>query len=85
MNRILAPRLAAIGAVLSLFLASCALQSEGPTATAAGPKLGLQTWACRNMNFDQVVEFAVKHGITHLVTNDNDFDRVPNLAVWKPR
>ena len=32
----------------------------------AGPKLGLQTWTCRNMTFDQVVDFAVKHGITHL-------------------
>ena len=28
-----------------------------------GPKLGLQTWTCRNMDFDQVVEFAEKHGI----------------------
>jgi L-ribulose-5-phosphate 3-epimerase len=32
----------------------------------SGPILGLQTWTCRNMNFDQVVEFAAKHGITHL-------------------
>jgi L-ribulose-5-phosphate 3-epimerase len=32
----------------------------------AGPKIGLQTWTCRNMSFDQVVEFAVKHGITHI-------------------
>jgi sugar phosphate isomerase/epimerase len=32
----------------------------------AGPKLGLQTWTCRNMDFDQVVAFAVKHGITHV-------------------
>jgi len=31
-----------------------------------GPKLGIQTWTCRNMNFDQVVDFAVKHGITQL-------------------
>lgn len=68
MNRFHAPRIAAACAVLSLFLAGCALQSEGQTASAAaaGPKLGLQTWTCRNMNFDQVVEFAVKHGITHL-------------------
>lgn len=33
---------------------------------ADGPKLGLQTWTCRNMDFDQVVAFAVKHGITQL-------------------
>ncbi|MES2694556.1 MAG: sugar phosphate isomerase/epimerase [Verrucomicrobiota bacterium] len=33
---------------------------------AAGPELGLQTWTCRNMDFDQVVAFALKHGITKL-------------------
>jgi sugar phosphate isomerase/epimerase len=33
---------------------------------ATGPVLGLQTWTCRNMNFDEVVDFAVKHGITHI-------------------
>lgn len=32
-------------------------------AVAGGPELGLQTWTCRNMNFDQVVAFAEKHGI----------------------
>jgi predicted nucleic acid-binding protein len=32
-----------------------------------------------------IVATMQQHGITHLVTNDNDFDRVPNLAVWKPR
>lgn len=25
------------------------------------------------------------HGITHLATNDDDFDRVPDITVWKPR
>ena len=32
----------------------------------AAPQLGLQTWTCRNMNFDQVVAFATKHGIKNL-------------------
>lgn len=41
-------------------------QSKQAMPKAGGPILGLQTWTCRNMNFDQVVEFAVKHGITHL-------------------
>jgi L-ribulose-5-phosphate 3-epimerase len=31
-----------------------------------GPKLGIQTWTCRFMKFDEVVAFAVKHGITQL-------------------
>jgi predicted nucleic acid-binding protein len=25
------------------------------------------------------------HGIVHLATNDDDFDRVPGITVWKPR
>jgi L-ribulose-5-phosphate 3-epimerase len=41
-------------------------QSSAANTKDAGPKLGLQTWTCRNMTFDQVVDFAVKHGITHL-------------------
>jgi sugar phosphate isomerase/epimerase len=32
----------------------------------AAPSLGLQSWTCRNMDFDQVVAFATKHGITQL-------------------
>jgi sugar phosphate isomerase/epimerase len=35
-------------------------------AGRAAPTLGLQTWTCRNMTFDQVVEFATRHGVTHL-------------------
>lgn len=26
-----------------------------------------------------------RHQITHLATNDNDFDHVPGVTVWKPR
>jgi L-ribulose-5-phosphate 3-epimerase len=54
--------LAALVAALPL----AAAQSKPAAAAKDGPKLGLQTWTCRNMNFDQVVEFAVKHGISHL-------------------
>jgi len=35
-------------------------------AADAEPKLGLQTWTCRNMTFEQVVDFAVKHKIKYL-------------------
>jgi sugar phosphate isomerase/epimerase len=47
-------------------LACIALPLGRAAVPAAGPSLGLQTWTCRNMNFDQVVAFALKHGITHL-------------------
>jgi hypothetical protein len=55
--------------LLSLLLAlsvgpwmTTAVAAEAPT----GPLLGLQTWTCRNMTFDEVVTFAVKHGIRNL-------------------
>jgi len=35
-------------------------------AAEAGPRLGLQTWTCRNMNFEQVVDFAVTHKVKYL-------------------
>lgn len=32
-----------------------------------------------------IVALMQRHGITDLATNDDDFDRVPEIAVWKPR
>lgn len=32
-----------------------------------------------------IVALMHRHGITHLATNDDDFDRVPGITVWKPR
>jgi L-ribulose-5-phosphate 3-epimerase len=49
-----------IALVLSLLLSTVA------TRAAEELTLGLQTWTLRNLNFDQVVEFAVKHQIKHL-------------------
>lgn len=49
-------------------------QSSTAKSKDAGPKLGLQTWTCRNMTFDQVVEFAVKHGITQIQFIKAHFD-----------
>lgn len=37
-------------------------------------KLGLQTWTCNRMTFDQVVEFAGKHGIKNLQFFSGQFD-----------
>jgi L-ribulose-5-phosphate 3-epimerase len=49
----------------SLSLAAAIFLLSGPSA-AAQPKPGLQTWTLRNMEFDQVVEFATKHQIKYL-------------------
>jgi sugar phosphate isomerase/epimerase len=48
----------------------------GGSARAASyePKVGLQTWTGRNMNFDQVVEFAVKHKLKYLEMTAAHFD-----------
>jgi predicted nucleic acid-binding protein len=32
-----------------------------------------------------IVVLMQRHGIPHLATNDDDFDRVPGITVWKPR
>jgi len=51
----------------TLLLLSAALVSF-TVAHAADwqPTVGLQTWTCRNMNFDQVVEFALKHNLKQI-------------------
>jgi len=54
--RYLLPRLA----LFVLIVTGC---STVAPAAAAGPELGLQSWTCRNMTFEQVVDFATKHEI----------------------
>ena len=44
-----------------LFVAVFALAASA--ASAALPRLGLQTWTCRNLTFDEMVEFAAEHGL----------------------
>lgn len=54
-----------IAALLSL----CVGLLLGQSATARAEdelKIGVQTWTLRNLNFDQVVEFCVKHKIKYL-------------------
>lgn len=36
------------------------------SATAALPQVGLQTWTCRNLSFDQMVAFAVEHDLKRI-------------------
>ena len=51
-----------------LFALVCAAAffSGRSLAAPSGPELGLQTWTCRNMTFDQVVDFATKHGLKQI-------------------
>ena len=68
-------RFAALAA--GVFLGAAALAAADPTGPApwpSRPELGLQTWTCRNMNFDQVVDFAVKHQIKYLEFISAHFD-----------
>ncbi len=55
-------------ALLALGLASLS------SLHAGNVQLGLQTWTCNKMTFDQVVDFAVKHHITQLQFIDSQFD-----------
>ena len=32
-----------------------------------------------------IVSLMQRHGLIHIATNDDDFDRVPGITVWKPR
>ena len=62
--RLLARFVLPVAAFVAASLSSAGAAASKPADS--GPKLGLQTWTCRNMDFDQVVAFAVKHGITQL-------------------
>lgn len=52
--------------VAVLLLGLLGLASSPSQLQAADLKVGIQTWTLREMNFDQAVEFAGKHGIKHL-------------------
>ena len=73
MNRFSFLRLGVLAALAAVLSVGCT-QSPAVKSREAGPILGLQTWTCRNMNFDQVVDFAAKHGITHLQFIKAHFD-----------
>jgi sugar phosphate isomerase/epimerase len=46
---------------VGVFLSCASWAGENPEI-----KIGLQTWTCRHMDFDQVVEFATQHHIKYL-------------------
>ncbi|HEV8543723.1 MAG TPA: sugar phosphate isomerase/epimerase [Verrucomicrobiae bacterium] len=55
-----------------------ALSGASVRAESGGPKLGMQTWTLRNLNFDQAMEFCAKHHIKDVELIPNHLD--PNGA-----
>lgn len=55
-----------LAAALLLVDVSGRTHSLGAAETPWTPKLGLQTWTLRNLNFEQAVEFAVQHGFKEM-------------------
>ena len=51
---------------LLLTLALASLLFTSTRAADYAPKVGLQTWTCRNMSFDEMVAFAEKNGLKHI-------------------
>ncbi len=69
----------------STFLFAFALATVA--VAAAAPKLGIQSWTCRNMDFEETVQFAADHGIKylelyskHLDPNDDEATNLKKLA-----
>ncbi|NLE60206.1 MAG: type II toxin-antitoxin system VapC family toxin [Planctomycetes bacterium] len=58
------------------------LQPDGHTILEAAELSGRQGL----LTNDAVIAALMRrHGVTQLVTNDDDFDAIPDLTVWKPR
>lgn len=69
------PFLLAIACVLTLLMPS--------RGVSADIELGLQTWTLRNMTFDQVVAFAVKHQVKNLQLIPNHIDHTAPVEELK--
>jgi sugar phosphate isomerase/epimerase len=53
--------------VATMWFTGCgAMSASSATAPAETAKLGIQSWTCRNMKFEEVVDFAAKHGIKYV-------------------
>jgi sugar phosphate isomerase/epimerase len=61
---------------IKTLLSVVAALAVGLSARAAdlSQQLGIQTWTLRNLKFEQVVEFATKHGIKNLQMIGNHMD-----------
>lgn len=64
---------------LLLALAFASLVLTSAHAADYAPKVGLQTWTCRNMSFDEMVAFAEKHGLKHIQAIGKHIDPMGSL------
>ncbi len=60
--------------LLPLAFVALGLALALPSRAADRVQLGLQTWTCNQLTFDQVVDFALKHHLTQLQFIDKQFD-----------
>jgi sugar phosphate isomerase/epimerase len=67
-------------AAMIAFALGC--RTPGRESAAAKPQLGIQSWTCRNMTFDQLVEFAKKQGIKNLQVIANHIDPNGTREDW---
>lgn len=67
-------RLVAMAAIAALAISTQAADLAG--------QLAIQTWTLRNLKFEQVVEFAVKHGIKDLQVIGNHIDPNASQEEW---
>jgi len=67
---------------LAVAALSLAPLNSAQAADKSGPKLGIQSWSCRNMSFDQLVDFAVKHDIKYLQMISKHIDPNGTKEEW---
>src|SRR6266436_2683498 len=64
--------------LFAFLILACGLIAFGSSHALAADdyelKIGVQTWTLRNLNFDQVVDFCVKHKIIYLELIGNHMD-----------
>ena len=65
--------------LLPIALAAAMLSAQ---AGNLADQLAIQTWTLRNLNFQQTIDFAVKHGIKELQVIGNHIDPTASKEEW---
>lgn len=72
-------------AAIATLLVGLTCATNATRAAQLTDQVGIQTWTLRKPNFDQVVEFAKKHGIRNLQMIGNHMDPKAPLEETKRR